>query len=283
MKQVDAVTHHGPTGNVTYLVGTNGSDRVSVFGLLNPDPTRAAVPILLAAPPVPIGHRVSYFENNAIFRDDKLYLTWSECGGPRSDFYAKRDEDADDDDENEAIGEGSEEDIVRVAAHDRGHSRGCAPRTLRVLRLPVGRSPQGAQLWATNDPRYGYLDSAFGVREASDAPDDVYDYQKPVLDVNAQGDVVIGYTRNGFSYRARPAYEAWYSILYHGENRPRPGVLVRRGSFADLPDADDNGKAGIDLCGAQTDPVDDHTVWVSHVYGDDAIGWFRQVTYAVSP
>src|SRR5262249_41634512 len=43
---INPVTHHGPTGGVTFLVGTNGSDQLTLFGLLDPDPTRAARPVV---------------------------------------------------------------------------------------------------------------------------------------------------------------------------------------------------------------------------------------------
>jgi hypothetical protein len=247
---IDPVTHHGPTGGVTFLVGTDESDRVTVFGLMSPDPSRAAPPVLVAAPRVSIGTKVSNFENNAVYRDGKIYLTWDEC----------------------------------TPGHDGGTPghEDCGPRRIRVLRLPASRVAGKAALVASIDPAQGYLNTTFGGREPDDAPGDVADYVKPVLDVTAAGDVVLGYARRGFRTRAPMPFELRYSILYHGEAAPRPAALVRRGTWAEAPDIDDNSKAGIDLAGAQTDP-DDQRVWISHAVADGPMKWFRQVTVSVKP
>jgi hypothetical protein len=242
---IDPVNHHGPTGGATFLFGTDGSDRVTVFGLVSPDPSRAAPPVLVAGPRISVGAKLETFDNNAVYRDGKLYVTWDEC----------------------------------TPGYDE-----CGPRRIRVLRLPVllGRASGKAVLTASTDPSQGYLDLAFGGREPDDAPGDVADYVKPVLDVTAAGDVVVGFARRGFRTRAPVPFELRYAILYHGEAAPRPSVLVRRGTWAEAPDIDDNGKAGIDLAGAQTDP-DDQRVWISHAVSDGATKWFRQVTASVKP
>jgi len=243
---LDEVNHHGPTGDVTYLVGTDGSDQLTVFGLLNPDPSRAAVPTVIRGPRISTGVKLGTFENNAVYRDGQIYLTTDACTP------------------------GAE---------------GCGPRRVRVLRVPARRAdgPRGPALAVSTDPAQGYLDLTFGGREPDDAPDDTADYVMPALDVNAQGDMVIGYARRSFKMRTEVPFELRYSILYHGETTPRPGVLVRRGTWMPAPDIDDNGKAGIDLAGAQTDPGDDRTVWISHAVADKPTKWFRQWTAAVKP
>jgi hypothetical protein len=243
-RYINPVTHHGPTGDVTFLVGTDGTDKLTVFGLLNPDPTRAAKPVVVRGPPVSLGRKLGSFTNNAVFRDGKLYLSWDEC----------------------APG------AVR-----------CAPRRVRAVRVPARRDGGNSALVVSTDPAQGFLDVTIGGRDAGDPPDDTYDYQKPVMDVTAQGDMVIGYARRGLQTRAEVSFEPRYSIVYHGETTARPGVSVRRGTWREAPDVDDNGKAGIDLAGAQTDPSDDRTVWISHVLADEEIHWFRQITMAVRP
>ena len=241
---INPVTHHGPTGDVTFLVGTDGSDRISILGLLAPEASRAAAPILLAGPRLALGHPMGSFLTNAIYRDGKLYLTWDECTPGYPD---------------------------------------CGPRRIRVVRLPASRVPGQAAIAVTTDPAQGFLDTTFGRREPDDPPGDVADYVKPVMDVAAGGDMVIAYARRGFRTRAPLPFELRYTLFYHGEAAPRPSVLVRRGTWAEAPDIDDNSKAGIDLAGAQTDPADDRTVWFSHAVADRSVKWFRQVTAAARP
>ncbi len=239
---IDEVNHHGPSGDVTYLVGTDGSDHLTVFGLQNPDPTRAAVPRVIAGPRLSTGVKLGSFQNNAVYRDGRIYVTRDEC----------------------------------TPGYDH-----CGPRRIHVLRIPATAS--GSSIVASTDPARGFLDALVGGREPDDAPDDVADYVMPALDVNAAGDVVVGYARRSFKMRTEVPFELRYSIVYHGETSARPSVLVRRGTWMGTPDVDDNGKAGIDLGGAQTDPADDHTVWISHAVADGEVKWFRQWTAAVKP
>ena len=105
----------------------------------------------------------------------------------------------------------------------------------------------------------------------------------PVMDVAAGGDMVIAYARRGWRAATPLPFELRYSLFYRGEAAPRPSVLVRRGTWAEAPDIDDNGKAGIDLPGAQIDPADDRTVWFSHAVADRPMKWFRQVTASARP
>jgi hypothetical protein len=240
---LDPVTHYGPTGDVTFLVGTDGSDRLTVYGLLDPDRSRAAAPLVLAGPRLSMGVRLGTFENNAVYRDGKLHLTWDECTP--------------------------------------GYDPPC-PRRIRVLRVPARRVPGQAEIAASTRPEEGFLSTTFGGREPDDAPGDLADYVKPVLSVTAAGDMVIGYARRGYRTAAPMPFELRYSIFPHGAAGPHPGVLVRRGTWAGAPDIDDNGKAGIDLAGAVTDP-DGRTVWVSHAVSDGTMKWFRQVTVGVRP
>ena len=236
------VTHHGPSDGATYLLGSNGSGTVIPFALVNPDPSRAMPPRIVAGPPVTLGERVGTLENNAVFRDGKLYFTFDEW-------------------------------VPGLVQHE-------PYRHVRIVRIPV--QPAGNKLWSTSDPARGYLDVAIGGREPDDAPTDVVDYEKPALDVDGRGNVVVVYSRHGYRTRADLPPEVRYSILYSSEARPRPGVLVRRGQTMGVPDIDDNGKAGIDLAFAQTDP-DDATVWITHAYaGRDPHG-YKQIVAAVRP
>jgi hypothetical protein len=240
---IGQVNHHGPTGGATFLVGTSGSDEVIPFALWNPDPLRAAPPIVVAGPTVAIGSKVGPIDHNAVYRNGRLYLTWNEC--------------------------------APEAAR-------CEVRRVRVVRLPV-QPVDGKRVFSTKSPAYGYLDVTIGGREPDDAEGSVIDYTLPALDVNAYGAAVIVYARRGHRAPAELPSEVRYSILYHDEDRPRPGVLLRRGTTMAVPDVRDNVKAGIDLAYAQVDPSDDRTVWVSHAYADASVKWFKQVVAAVRP
>ena len=244
VKYIAPVTHHGPTGGVTYLLGSNGSNEIRVFGLFNPDPNRAARPIVIAGPPVALGARLGTIDGNAVFRGGLLSWTWDEW----------------------------------VPGHAKEYRR------IRVVRLPVRPSgTRPSALWAATDPREGYVDAIIGGREPDDAPGDVIDYEKPALDVNGSGAAVIVYSRKSFRARVEVPPEVRYSILYAGEAKARAGVLVRRGTTSAVPDINDNGKAGIDLAYAQVDPADDRTVWITHAYADKRARWYRQIVAAVRP
>jgi hypothetical protein len=238
------VDHFGPSPGVTYLLGTNGSDRVTPFALVNPDPNRAARPVVVAGPSVSIGERFGAPDNNLVWRNGQLHFTWDQCA-PGGD--------------------------------------GCAPRRVRIVRMPLRRAEGKMELLASNDPAQGFLSLTIGGREPDDAPSDVLDYEKPALSVNGRGDIVVVYARKGHQTAAEVAPELRYSILYAGEAKPRPGVLLRRGTWAQVPDVDDNVKAGIDLAAAVVDPADDTTVWVSHAASDQSLRWYRQITAAIKP
>jgi hypothetical protein len=239
------VIHHGATNGVTYLLGSDGSDSATPFALVNPDPGRAARPILVPGPRTRLGTNFGILEGAAVYRDGALYWGF--------DQWAP------------------------------GHTR--EYRQIRLLRMPtrLGVTPRGPQLWASSDPGRGFASVVIGGHEPDDAPTDVLDYEKPALDVNAAGDLVVVYARKGFQTKREVPPEVRYSILYHGEPQARPGVLVRTGSTSAIPDINDNGKSGIDLAYAQVDPADDRTVWVTHAYADGRARWWRQVVAAVKP
>jgi hypothetical protein len=245
VKALSLVSHHGPTGGFTMLVGTDGSETVTPVGLYNPDPSRAAAPIVVRGPSVDVGARIGTFDDNPVYRDGQLYLATDECANG----------------------------AVKCSAY----------RRARVVRLPTrpegGRSPR---LWAAADPAAGFLSFTLGGHEPAEPADDLVSYEKPALDVNGRGDVVVVFARKGYRTRVPLPSEVRYTILYHGEALPRPSVLLKRGGDADVPDVH-SSKAAIDLAYAQTDPTDDLTVWVTHAYADGAAKWFKQIAAAVRP
>jgi hypothetical protein len=236
--------HKTSAGPMTYLLGTSGTDTVIPFALMNPDPTRAAKPVVVKGPSVSFGEDFGIPDNNAVWHNGSLYVTWDPCAA---------------------------------------RAGSCQYHAVRMVRMPLQQQPGKQEISASNDAARGFLKLTVGGREPDDGPDDVLDYEKPVLDVNQRGDVVIGYARKGYQTRAEVPPEVRYSILYAGESKARPGVLVQRGTFPGLPDVDDNVHAGIDLAGAQVDPVDGTVVWFSHAVSDKNLRWYRQVTAAVKP
>jgi hypothetical protein len=246
LKFFDPVNHHGETDGATYLLGSDGGDRIKVLALVNRDPTRATPPDVVPGKWIEITRKVGTLENNAVWRGGFLTATWDECAVPGID--------------------------------------GCdGVRQVHVLRLPARLDGSGASVVVVPRRAAGFLDFAFGGRDVDDDPQDRIDYQKPALDVNKNGDTVIVYARRGAETAHELDPEVRYSILYHGEPRPRAGVLVRKGGWFEVPDIDDNSKAGIDLAYAQVDPSDDRSVWVTHAYADRTARWYRQVAAVVAP
>src|SRR5205823_3631807 len=138
-KYVAPVTHHGQTGGVTFLVGTDLAGHVKPFGLFNPDSSRAAPPALIAGPSLPVSRKIGPLDINPIYRDGRLYVTWSEC-----------------------VPDGD----------------GCAPyHRVRAVRIPV-QSAGGRPIAASTDVARGFLDVTIGEREPDDAPGDLVDYEK---------------------------------------------------------------------------------------------------------
>lgn len=240
-----AAAHHGPSDGFTYLVGTDGSGTVTPVALYNPDPNRAAQPYLVRGASVQVGARFKSFDDSPVYRDGQLYLAQDECveGVPR-----------------------------------------CGIRDIAAVRLPVhGEGGTSPRIFATTSPSAGFLSFLLQGREPYEPPSDWSTYEKPAFDVNGHGDMVMVFARRGYRTAAPLPSEVRYTILYHGERAPRPSVLLKRGTDADLPDVDDNRKAGIDLAYAQTDPTDDWTVWVTHAYADASVHWYRQVAAAIRP
>lgn len=237
------VWHHGPTNGATWLLGSDGSDEVVPFALVNPDPNRAAPPLVVVGPRVPVGVKLGTLENSAVLRNGFLYWTF--------DRWAP------------------------------GHERDY--RHVHVLRMPVSLGGSPPAISASSDAAKGFRDTILGDREPGESADDVFDYEKPALDVNKDGTAVVVLSRRGYRTRLPVAPEVRYSIIAHAEPRARPAVLLRSGSWRGVPDIDDNGKAGIDLAFAQVDPSDDTSVWVTHAYSDAASKWYRQIVGVVKP
>lgn len=238
------VTHHGETSGLTYLLGSDGAETVKAFALFNPDPHRAVRPVVIAGPSIDLGSKLWTLEGNAIYRGGALFFTWDQW----------------------------------VPGHEKEYRR------IHVVRLPVRPdAPRPTELISSADPRAGFLDTILGAREPDDPPGDIMDYEKPALDVNASGATVVVFSRKSFRANVEVPPEVRYSILYPGEARARPSVLVRRGTTSAVPDINDNAKAGIDLAFAQVDPSDDHTVWITHAYADARVRWYRQIVAAVKP
>ncbi len=238
------VNHHGKSTGMSFFLGLHGDDTVTPFGLVSPDPGRAAPPVVVTGPALSLGARVPIPDNNAVYQDGLLYSSWDECAS--------------------------------------GEKR-CGPhRRVRVLRLPVW-SGQDGSLGASMDPAGGYLNTTIEGPDADEAQGDLVDRAKPALDVNARGDMVVVYSRRGHKTSRPLPPEVRYSIVYRSEQQARASVLLRRGTTNDVPDVNNNAKAGIDLAGAQVDPTDGLTVWVTHAYADQSVRWFRQITAAIRP
>jgi hypothetical protein len=248
LKYFGPVNQHGDAGGVVYLLGSDGSDRVKLLALVNRDPNRATTPDIVPGRWIGISRKIEAIENNPVWRAGLLTATWDECATPSAGPCANG-------------------------------------RVVHVLRLPATLDGPGASVEVKRLRAAGYLDFAFGVHDADDGPQDRFDYERPALDVNKNGDVVIVYARRAVESAQEIDPEVRYSILYHGESRPRAGVLVKKGSWFDVPDivGGEGSEGGFDLAGAAIDPSDDRTVWITHAYADKSVHGYRQVVAAVAP
>lgn len=150
--------------------------------------------------------------------------------------------------------------------------------SIRLARVDVSAFPESAR--AT-------IDRTFGGREASDLPTSTAYYGWPVVEVNRNGDMVLGYNRAGESVLP----EARYAV-HRARGNEVLGFLLRAGESPiggagdDVDDDENKTVVGrIDNSGIAVDPSDDTTVWVIQPYGarGRSGGEWRLVVGRVSP
>jgi hypothetical protein len=97
----------------------------------------------------------------------------------------------------------------------------------------------------------------------------VLDAGFPALDVNAAGDLAIGFVTSSTSSFAGAGYVPWY----HNEFLPRAHVQLQPG----LASITDPGGAGltskVDTGGASADPFDNESIWLAHAYAGSDGSW----------
>jgi hypothetical protein len=113
------------------------------------------------------------------------------------------------------------------------------------------------------------IDRSFGQRGPGDAPDALVGYGTPILEVNEDGTMVMGYQRSGSTIFP----QARYSVRYADEPDNRPSYVLKKGTYPlstqlpDNPSEDDLKPTGrLDISGAGVDPYDDAGVWLIQDY-----------------
>jgi hypothetical protein len=97
----------------------------------------------------------------------------------------------------------------------------------------------------------------------------VLDAGFPALDVNAAGDLAIGFVTSSPSTFAGAGYVPWY----HNELLPRAHVQLQHG-LASITEAGDPGfTSKVDTGGASADPFDNESIWLAHAYAGGDGTW----------
>ncbi|MDQ2920483.1 MAG: hypothetical protein M3R52_02530, partial [Acidobacteriota bacterium] len=120
------------------------------------------------------------------------------------------------------------------------------------------------------------IDRVFGWRSTfDDAQDDVVAYGKPGVAANADGDMVVVYSRTS----PRIFSEVRYSTWMHNEPDLRPSQLLRKGDgpmpvkLTDcLPPGTCKDKR-LDTAGVAVDPFDHRGIWIAHLFANSSGGW----------
>jgi len=251
------VTHHGDTGDLTYLVRPGSTFEIFAFP---GSPAGGAVRPQLLATSVTLGAAPAMLRAGAVYRGGEIYFT---CMTKITE---------------------------RVA--DEGGPR----MSVRVLRIPV-KKISATSIKASADKTAGFLDHFFGRSAPEDAPDDLVSYEVPALAVNKNGVMVIVYGRVGVTTKATLFPEARYSVYYPNEASQRRSRVLQKGDFLPTfvhagetkatathyidPQSAKNG--GMDYATAVVDPADDRTVWMIHKFANKAWGGYKTGAGVVKP
>jgi hypothetical protein len=120
------------------------------------------------------------------------------------------------------------------------------------------------------DPSTGKvtIDRVFGKNGPGDGPNDIVGYGWPMMDVNKDGTMAIGYQRAGPTVFP----EARYSLLFAANSDISPSNVLAPGTYpfgAPLAGGETDDAqvvARLDFTGAAVDPYDDTAVWLMQAY-----------------
>jgi hypothetical protein len=108
------------------------------------------------------------------------------------------------------------------------------------------------------------IDRSFGERGPGDGPTDVVGYGWPMMDVNKDDTIVIGYQRSGPTVFP----EARYSVRFATDQDMRPSHVMHAGSYPLGPPiaAEQSDVGRLDVTGAAVDGLDHTSVWLLQTY-----------------
>jgi hypothetical protein len=138
---------------------------------------------------------------------------------------------------------------------------GTAIQSNRFVQIDMSSFPS---LPAAGQP--GFRERVFGLNNTiEDAPSSVFSYGWPVVETNADGDVVIAYVRTGATIDPEIRFTVWM----HGEADVRPSRQLKAGEKPyKLGWASPGPLPWADTGGISVDPFDDNAVWFAHCYAD---------------
>ncbi len=146
-----------------------------------------------------------------------------------------------------------------VSPHQKDSSGDKKLNSVRVTRIPITR--YGNQLSTSTNSSDGFLDYNLGNNNPNeDGPNDQFSYDDASIDVNAAGDMLIGYHRGPFTGKALFP-EARVTFWPAGAPGPQPSQLVRAGGAP--------GVILVDYTTTVVDPADDNAFWVALPFVDN--------------
>ena len=132
-----------------------------------------------------------------------------------------------------------------------------ATSSVRYFRMDLSKFSQGSI------PTSGsvFIQRTFGKRNKFDPATQIFHYGMPTIEVNSEGNAVIGYIRSGKTIFS----EARFTVHYGDEGDVRPSLQLRAGEGT-YPDPDAEGAVGqLDCLGASLDP-NGKDIWVAIPY-----------------
>jgi hypothetical protein len=164
--------------------------------------------------------------------------------------------------------------------------------SVRVMRLPLIIAAITGVPNISADTARGFLDTYFGLRAPSDAPEDLVSYEQPAMAVTKNGDMVFVYGRTGIK-TAQPLFpEARYSVYYADSRGLKRSRALMAGDFLPMTTWDGESqattrtyyaRATMDFATASSDPSNDGSVWMAHQFADSTRGEYTMVIGRVTP
>lgn len=160
--------------------------------------------------------------------------------------------------------------------------------SVRLIRLPLKVTASDISILKT-----GYFEWSFGRNALSDDPQDLVSYDLPALAVNKNSDMVFVFARIGVQTKKPLFPEVRTTVWRATDNLPQRSQLLQKGNYQpmkvhknEVTSTATTPYDTTDFGSAVVDPVDDTTVWVTHMYANPSGGntdGYKQVVGKLKP